>query len=126
MNIARLIDAASNESSRSRTTNWRLGAIVVRSGKIIARGHNRPSAKAESIGKKLGVPLWTLHAEMDALIRCDETSGAYLFVAGRKANGSRIHAKPCVKCRAFMEGMGLLGVFWQGRDGLVYFEELEG
>lgn len=125
MNIQKLINKAANESSRSNTTNWRLGALVVRGGKIIAKGYNRPSGKANAVGRKLGIPLWTLHAEMDALINCDDPRGSYLFVAGRKENGNRVYARPCSKCRQFMHGMGLLGVFWEDRDGAVHFEELD-
>jgi deoxycytidylate deaminase len=125
MNIQKLIDLAVNESFRSRTTTWRLGAVVVRGGSVIAKGYNRPSGKTESIGKQLGIPLWTLHAEMDALLNCGTTEGSYLFVAGRKENGSRVHSKPCKKCQAFMKGLGLLGVFWEDRDGVVHFDGLD-
>jgi len=122
MNITKLIQAAVNESKKSDLTEWQIGAVLVKNGKIVGRGHNRNSWKSERLSKQFGFPLWSLHAEMDAVLSAD-FGGNILFVAGRKKkNGNLIDCKPCLKCQKVLKAFGVTTVYYQNRDEIQLME----
>jgi len=123
MNITKFIEAARKESEKSRSPEYWVGAVIVSGGQIVGRGHNRLSAKMERWEKRFKIKLWSLHAEMDALLGCDCYIGATIFVSGRKAkNGNKFCCKPCSKCWRILEYAKIRDVYYDTPEGIVYEE----
>lgn len=99
MNIDKYMRSAKKEADRSKS-EWKMGAVIVKGGKIVGRGHNRFSGKANKVELQLGVVLYSLHAEMSAIMNSSESLvGASIFVFGYKEkNGNRIYSRPCKHC----------------------------
>jgi tRNA(adenine34) deaminase len=82
---AAFMDLALEEARRARDAGEvPVGAILVRDGDVIARGHNRPVSSSDP----------TAHAEIIALRRAGEALGNYRLV------GATLYAtvEPCVMC----------------------------
>lgn len=106
------------QASLSRAKYYKVGAILVKGGKIISRGYNRNSAMADRISKKFGVDFWTLHAEMDALFSVDAKNlqGMTLYVAGVSKAGNLVCSKPCKKCLKIIQKLGIKVIYLDKGD----------
>lgn len=117
MRIQKYIQAAKQEANKSSLTDWRIGAVIVRGGRIIGRGHNKYSGKIEKFEKLLNIELWSLHAEMNAILDCNgDVEGATLFVAGVKKNGRRVYCRPCEHCLKIIKQMPFNAVYYETKE----------
>jgi len=127
MNITRWIKAAKAEAYKSKISEWSIGAVIVKGSKVVGRGYNKTSSDVERFRMKYGFSpeqLWSLHAEMAALMDADEDlEGAVLFVSGFKSkNGNKICCKPCKACRRVLRHSRIEKVFYTDRDGIHMME----
>ena len=115
---------ARKEASRSKITEWRMGAVMVRGGKIIGKGHNRFSAIAAKFAKQYNLDLYSLHAEMACIEDCDDVEGAVLFVAGIKRNGRRVYCRPCKHCMKIISLLPIKAVYYETKQGIeaIFFD----
>ena len=119
MNIQKYINAAQKESLKGSVTDWCMGAVIVRGGKIIGKGHNKSSGKVEKFEKLLNTKLWSLHAEMAAILDCnDDINGSILFIAGRKINGNRVYCRPCKHCLKIIRQMSFKAVYYETKTDI--------
>jgi deoxycytidylate deaminase len=119
MNIDKFIQEALKEAEKSKMRDWKMGAVIVRGGKIVGRGHNKFSGEFKRIEKKYGVTLFSLHAEMEAVISCDGSlDGASMFVAGVKPNGNKIYSRPCKNCLKIIRQLPFRTVYYQTKVGV--------
>lgn len=105
------IRMASKVALKSTYKQHRLGAVVVKGGRILATGYNqlRPS-------KLIGTA--TLHAEAAAILellknqRQHDAVGADIYVS-RWTRGGRIGmAKPCDQCMSLLRSVGISTVYF--------------
>lgn len=87
---------------------YRLGSILVKSGRILARGLNKYNAINELAWKYFGYQ--TIHAEIDALNQVWDKrniKGATLFVFRTKKNGDPGNSRPCNRCLNAIRDLGV-------------------
>lgn len=117
MNVHKYIKMARHEARHSRS-EWKIGAVVVKGGKVIGRGYNRFSAQSNKVELKLGIVLYSLHAEMSAIMSSDTAlQGAKIFVSGYKGkNGHRIYCRPCRHCMRMIQLCGIREVYYSTKS----------
>ena len=124
MNIDYYMSEAKKEALRAKITDWRIGAVMVRGGKIIGRGFNRYSAKSQMFAKKYNIDIFSLHAEMACIESCDNVENAILFVSGIKKNGRRVFCRPCKHCMKIIKLLPIKAVYYETKNGVeaIFFE----
>lgn len=111
--VPRMLILALRESYKS-TYKQRIGVVISRGRRILARGHN------EIRHKSTGVMRYTeysesLHAERMAcaLLPKEELSGATIWIAREfKDGGGYALAMPCEQCRRLIEDMGFARIVY--------------
>jgi len=83
-------------------------AIVVSKSHVLSVGYNQPKTHPISVG----TPQEQLHAEMHALIRCQDPEGADVIVVRSKPSGKAGLAKPCDICLGVLRRYGVRRVFY--------------
>lgn len=102
---------AAKIAKKSTFQRHRLGAVIVKGGRVLSTGFNqhRPSAK-------LGTP--TLHAEAAAILkllnqrRLHDLTGADLYVTRFTAGGAVGISKPCRACTELIRSAGIRNVYY--------------
>jgi len=125
--INKFLESARIVGQKSKITHFRMGAILVRGKKIVSSGYNRFTGETDKIARKYNIEnLWSLHAEMDAIIHCQ---GNYkeltVFVSGTKKNGRPMYCRPCNKCLKIIRACGIKNVYYSTKNGWesIHFEE---
>lgn len=129
--VKKYIENARNLSRKSKCTDWRIGAIIVKHGKVIGKGYNRYSGDVERISVRFNIDnMWSLHAEMAAVLNALEnghsTEGAIMYVAGKKYNGRPLYCKPCNNCMKVIKGSGMEAVYFDAKHeihGIIFGDE---
>lgn len=111
MKFTRFVKVAYEESKKS-THRHKLGAVIFKHGKIIAKGYNKTNrGHAGNYGHWSG----SLHAELAAIISArTNLVGSTLLVA--RTNGRL--AKPCECCMAAIKEAGIKCVWFTTEKGL--------
>jgi deoxycytidylate deaminase len=103
--------AASKEAKKSQHNQHRLGAVVVKGGRILATGFNamRPSGLLKTT---------TMHAEAAAILkllkerRLHDLFGAEMYVTRFTRGGAVGLAKPCPACHSLILSVGIKKVHY--------------
>ena len=80
---------------------YRLGAVIVKGGKILAIARNTPKG----------------HAEVNAIKQASKTEGADIYVTRHTPTGMAM-AKPCDNCMEAIKAAGIRRIYYTSRDGL--------
>ena len=106
---------------RSRVKIFRIGCVIVRRGKILGVGYNKHSGEIEKVEKKLGTKLFSLHAEMAAIVDSSElVRGATMYISGYKKNGRKISScKPCPDCLKMIKMVGISRVVYEENGDVI-------
>lgn len=111
----RYFKAAKKASFKSNHPNHKLGAVVVRGSKVLGIGWNRYKTHPESPH-----PFKHLHAEVAALIRCqEETEGAEIYVYREGKDGELRLSKPCPTCMEAIQANGIEKIHFTGNGGWI-------
>lgn len=108
------LNAAIEEAMNSEHPQWKVGAIVVRSGRVLGRGNNKYRNNPSIVGKD-GV---SYHAEEVAIRRAGSTEGATIYVARITRSGYVAIAKPCETCQELLELAGIQTAVWTDTGGI--------
>jgi tRNA(Arg) A34 adenosine deaminase TadA len=108
------INAAIEEAMNSEHPQWKVGAVVVRSGRVLGRGNNR-YRNNPAIVEKNDV---SYHAEEVAIRRAGSTQGATIYVARITRSGYVSIAKPCETCQTLLEEAGIQTAVWTDNGGI--------
>lgn len=124
------------EAEKSTCEKQKVGALIVKDNKIIARGYNHKINKKacdECLRKKYNLHkgenveiCYGIHAEQDAILNAlnegiDITRGVIYIVAIKKGK-KRIHKFPyCTVCSRIMAKTKLKGIFHYTEDKLIYY-----
>ena len=108
--------ASAAQAAKSQHKQHKLGAVIVKGGRILATGFNamRPSALLKT---------QTLHAEAAAVLkllkekRMHDLAGSEMYVS-RFTKGGRVGlAKPCVHCEQLIRAVGIKRVWYTTSSG---------
>jgi len=107
----RFFDLAKKLSYKSEY-HHKLGAVVVKKGKVIGIGFNKPN----KTHTKATTPFKTIHAEFDAIIGVskEDLIGATIYVYRQHADGSPASSKPCASCENLIRLAGISKVCYTG------------
>ena len=108
--------AAFQQANKSKHNQHKVGAVVVKGGRVLSTGFNamRPSSL-------LGTP--TLHAEGAAILklmkarRLHDLSGSDIYVTRFTRGGAVGCAKPCPACHALIESVGIRRIYYTDITG---------
>lgn len=113
MNIEKFIKMARKEAEKSRSPKYRMGAVIVKGNRVIGRGRNRLSGKMNRFERRFQMTLFSLHSEMASLLDCDEDlTGATMFVAGIREDGSNVYSRPCKRCLKILRHTEIKTVYY--------------
>lgn len=104
---------ALDESSNASHSQWRVGAILVRSGRVLSVGVNR----YRNSPSKVDLDGVSYHAEEVALRRAGSADGATIYVARMTRSGKIGLARPCRRCQATLLEHGVQYAIWTEPTG---------
>lgn len=98
----------------------RMGAVIVRSGNILAFAPNKN--KSHPAYEK-NVFIHSIHCELMALIVCQaETIGADIYIYREGAKGNLGLAKPCQHCLSALKYAGIRRAYYTVNNGYLSME----
>jgi len=106
-------EAKKSEFSYVNGSSYRLGAIVIKNGKIIGRGYNCKTTN--DIFKLLGYK-FSIHAEALSLVRAKKDGDTIIVVRILKDNSLSM-AMPCKKCYKFIKKCGIKTIVFSDWNG---------
>jgi deoxycytidylate deaminase len=83
------------------------GAIIVKSGRVLALGVNKWRNKDLRKTQNGYNPNLTYHAEVDALNRFADVRGATIYIARLGKNGEPRFSRPCSRCLEALQDAGI-------------------
>lgn len=107
---------AFKQAKKSKYKQHRLGAVIVKGGRILSTGYNkiRPSAVLHTE---------TLHAEASAILkllkenRIHDLAGSDLYVTRFTAGGAVGLSKPCPACWELARSVGISKIHYTTNEG---------
>lgn len=117
-----MIKHAIKLSQRSTLERAQIGAVLVKSGRVLAKGYNKINRYQGTI--KSGHWKTSLHAEMACLLNLmklgniEDAQGATMFVARHRRNGSTGLAYPCKDCFEIIRSFGIKKVVFTIDEGV--------
>lgn len=118
----RWINLARKVAERSTFPEQKMGAVVIKSGRVIATGVNK--AKSGIAKSRFYNKNQAHHAELDTLdgIPDDVLSGAIIYVAGLSPNRCSLvwSSKPCPSCQALLRSRGIKAAIYHDAQGRPY------
>lgn len=105
---------ALTQADQAPHVRWRVGAVLVRGGRVVGTGYNRYRNNPSQVE----VGEVSYHAEEVALRRAGDARGATLYVARITRSGELGLAKPCHRCMSDIIGAGVSSVLWTTPYGL--------
>lgn len=112
--MSRQIGAAIGEAKKS-AMQFRVGAVVLKGGKILGRGHNTVRSRSGTFKRAMRTPMASMHAEIAALLVTHRKNlkGSTIVVArisfGELCLGN---AKPCLHCTKMLKLYGVKKVVY--------------
>ena len=107
------IDMAEDQANKS-VQNFRHGAVLVKDGKIISKGYNKPITP-DRPGQH------SIHAEVNAIKNSGKSCENAILYVVRVNTCGLANSKPCKHCLNFMKIMKVQRVFYSSDDGIENF-----
>ena len=102
------LDLAKQEALKS-TSNYRHGAVIIKNGSVIVRGHNSEFSKRIKI---LGNDMCSCHAEMDCLSKNINVDNGVMIIVRVLRNGEFANSKPCFQCCHLISCFHLKNIYY--------------
>ena len=114
--------SAQIQAKKSKHKQHRVGAVVVKGGRILSYGHNqiRPSKELKTE---------TIHAEEAAILQAIKVSGIQSLAGSkiyvtRYTKGNKVGlAKPCARCMGLISSVGIRSVNYTTDFSISFFGE---
>ena len=105
---------------KSRAPHFRVGAALLKGGKVIRVGYNRFRKTCPCATNMFQ----TIHAEHDCLngIPYETLRKSFLFVVRITPAGNLAMARPCSHCEKYIRQLPLRGVYFTNVTGEISFE----
>lgn len=107
------LDVAVRMAESSEVSNFKHGAVIVRSGSVLSVGMNKWKniLKPENPITEYN-PNISVHAEVDALSRCSDPRGATIYIARINKKGEERMSRPCIRCEVALIEAGVKKVIY--------------
>lgn len=109
----RWINLAVQQALMAPHDKWRVGAVLVSSGRVLSTGFNRYRNDPSQV-EPGGV---SYHAEQVALRKAGDAQGATIYIARVTRSGLIGLAKPCEMCQELLATHGVHTAIWTEADG---------
>lgn len=83
------------------------GAVIVKGGRVMSVGINKWRNDPENIETSKVKHVCSTHAEVDALSRVNDPSGATLYIARVNRSGKPLLSAPCNNCWESIRNAGI-------------------
>lgn len=83
------------------------GAVIVKGGRVMSVGINKWRNDPENIESEKARSSCSTHAEVDALSRVNNPSGATLYIARVNRSGKSLLSAPCENCWVAIRNSGI-------------------
>ena len=103
--LVQYINCATRLAKRSSHRDYKLGALLIRGGRILASAVNAPR--------------YSGHAEMVAIRRAGDVTNGILIVIRRTRSGRLSMSKPCEKCMYGIVRAGIRRVIFSNWTGQI-------
>jgi pyrimidine deaminase RibD-like protein len=107
------LNYAVDVSSTATHYQWRVGAVLVKGGRVLSMGVNR----YRNLPSQVDLEGVSYHAEEVALKRAGDVEGATIFVARVTRSGHLGLAKPCERCQELLHAHGVHSAVWTEPTG---------
>ena len=113
-----MIHVAYKNAIKSEFSRHRLGAVIVRGGRVISTGFN-------SLRYTKELKHHTLHAEEAAILNLLKSRrqhlliGSELYVCRVRPNGTTGLSRPCARCMELIHSVGISRVFYTTNENTV-------
>lgn len=113
------------ESAKSSHDRVKIGAVIVRGGKVVGKGFNTTKSHPLQLyyNQKAGrlAPKSSCHAELAAIINAgrNDLSGATIYVARFDRVGQLANCRPCRACQLALDRAGIKDVKFTTEEGLM-------
>ena len=115
----RLAKIARNHSNFIRPAQ-RMGAVIVKSGRVIAFGFNQ--SKTHTLFPKA----YSFHAEMHAIVTAQtDLVGADIYIYRERNGNQPAMAKPCDMCLKLIIESGINKIFYTVSDNPLFYEVIK-
>jgi deoxycytidylate deaminase len=113
-----MVEVAKEEALKS-DYKMKLGCVIFDKNKIISKGHNYKQRSVKSLTKKFLHWEYSIHAEVDAIIKAKtDLKGMSLLVIRINNKGELMYAKPCKHCSMYIEHVGIKKVMYSIKGGV--------
>jgi tRNA(Arg) A34 adenosine deaminase TadA len=92
------------------------GAVIVKSGRVLTVGVNRWRNKNLTHTEPEYNPNLTYHAEIDALNRFQDVTGATIYIARVGKNNEPRFSRPCSRCLIALKDAGVKKIIYTTND----------
>lgn len=110
----RWISLATDQAVAAPHHKWKVGAVIVRSGRVLGMGVNRYRNHPTMVMSLEGV---SYHAEEVAIRRAGDVTGATIYVARITKSGHIGMAMPCERCQSLLHESGIHTAVWTTPTG---------
>ena len=111
----------------SRLSNYRVkvGAVIVKNGKVISVGFNKTFG-GDRIIKYNGKKVRSIHAELMALLHAEtDLEDAEIFIFSKMKNGNWRLSRPCETCMSAIIEAGIKKVYYTTYENKIKVEEVQ-
>lgn len=109
------LKTAQRLAKQSKFWPYRMGCVIVRSGKVISTGVNK-NTRAEGRDPRYTLGR-SIHAELAAVLSTSNLKGCTAYVAGWSKADNLICSKPCSLCEGTLKQAGIKEVYYQTKEG---------
>lgn len=115
----KVIELAVKEAIKSKY-RIRVGAVIFNRKTVISTGHNYALKSVRSITKKFVKYRYSVHAEVDALLRArTDLNGASILVVRINNKGELRYSRPCKECNGYLNHVKIKNIFYSTNEGIV-------
>lgn len=115
MCLKSIIKVAIEEAEKSNF-RYKVAAIIFKSNRIYAKGHNYQSRPNNNLHPMLRHPYFTIHAEIDAISKLGRDDYSNLDILIIRISGKKIKklamAKPCIHCQKALEFINFRRIYF--------------
>jgi deoxycytidylate deaminase len=83
------------------------GSVIVKGGRVIATGVNKDRSHPRIVSSEHIKDHCSVHAEVDAIKKARDVSGATIYVARVNKRGAARDSRPCNRCYEVIKNNGI-------------------
>lgn len=88
------------------------GSVIVKGGRVISTGINKERSHPRIVSSKHIKDHCSVHAEIDAIKKAKDVSGATIYVARVNKRGVARDSRPCNRCYEVIKNNGIKKIIY--------------